>query len=63
MSETLQVEKRRLWELAKEGKSADEIMQTLNIKDMGTPGLAGTFSGNGRDSECARVDRAGFGPC
>jgi len=34
MSETLQVEKKRLWELVQEGKSADEIMNTLNIKNM-----------------------------
>ncbi|MFO7963003.1 MAG: hypothetical protein R6U50_03695 [Desulfobacterales bacterium] len=29
-----QVDLKRLWELAKEGKSAQEMMKTLNLRDM-----------------------------
>jgi hypothetical protein len=34
MVENRQVETKRLWELAKAGKSAEEIMEALDIRDM-----------------------------
>jgi hypothetical protein len=34
MAEKTQMETKRLWEMAKAGKSAQEIMSSLNIRDM-----------------------------